>query len=275
MFVSKKYVVLALVVGFCLLPTMVAAERPGKLKTARPTPIEIAPEMIIPAGAHYLTTWVGTTTTHIELPADFFFEGSDPVNRTLSMEGDPIGPVPERRDGFKMKFARLAEPGHEVVDSGIPADAPYDTVMVQHQDAVLSRIGSQVTVGLTMKDVRLRSFAAMEVTGTETRYYNVFLAVTGHHQDGRVAKKGYMAYTRDGVATGHFMAEVHAWARYTFIPVGGGEPIVYDHDEQLTIGTKKPTPIFIPALHQGRADISAFCCNICCYNGFCHCAGGD
>ena len=271
MFVSKKHVALALVVGFCLLPTMVAAERPDKLATVRPTPIEIAPAMIIPEGPHYLATWEGTTTTHIDLPADFFFEGSDPVDQRPSMEGDPIGPVPIPRNGFEMKFARLVEPGDDVGDSGAPAGAEYDTMMVQHQDAVLRRIGSQARVDLTMEDVRLRSVAPIEVTGTETRYYDVFLAITGRHKDGREADIGYMAYTRDGVASGWFTAEVFAFARYVFVPVDGGAPIIYNHDEQLTIGTEEPTPFFIPALYHGRASTSEVCCDMCA-SGCCHCA---
>ncbi len=182
MFVSKKHVALALVVAFCLLPTMVAAERPDKLATVRPTPIAIAPPMIIPGGPHYLATWEGTTTTQIELPADFFFEGSDPVDQIVSVEGDPIGPVPGRRDGFEMKFARLVEPGDDVEDSGAPAGSLYDTVMFQHQDVVLHRIGSQARVDLTMEDVRLRSVAPVEVNGTVTRYYDVFVSVTGRHK---------------------------------------------------------------------------------------------
>ena len=279
MHASKKHVVLVLVLGFCLLPTMVAAERPGKLATARPTPTEIAPEMIIPAGAHYLTTWEGTTTAQIELPADFFFEGSDPVDQIVSLEGDPIGPVPPRRDGFKMQFARLVEPGEDIGDGGVPAGSPYDTVMVQHQDAVLRRIGSQARVDLTMEDVRLRSVAPVEVTGTETRYYDVFLNGTDHHRDGREANTGYMAYTRDGVATGEFTAEVFAFARYIFMPLDGGAPIIYNHDEQLTIGTREPTPFFIPALYQGRADapLAVECCNMCkaCLGRSCHCHCGS
>lgn len=283
MHVSKKLVVLVLVVGFCLFPTMVAAERPVKQAPDRPTPTGTVPEMIIPQGPHYLTTWEGTTTTKIDLPADFFFTGSDPVDQMVSMEGNPVGPVPGRRDGFKMQFARLTEPGDDIGDRRVPAaDAPYDTVMVQRQDVVLSRIGSQARVDLTMEDVRLRSVAPVEVTGTETRYYNVFLEVTAHHQgDGREANTGYMAYTRDGVATGHFTAEVHAFARFIFIPLDGGEPDIYDHDEQLTIGTQEPTPFVIPTLFQGRAStgITPFCCNFCEFCdvelncGGCHCGG--
>ena len=277
MHVSKKLLVLVLVVGFGLFATMVAAERPVKQVQARPTPTGIAPEMTIPAGPHYLATWEGTTATHIELPADFFFEGSDPVDQIVSVEGNSIGPVPGPRDGFEMIFARLLEPGEEVGDSGAPAGAEYDTVMFQHQDAVLRRIDSQARVDLTMEDVRLRSVAPVEVTGTETRYYDVFLNVTGHHKDGREANTGYMAYTRDGVATGQFTAEVFAFARYVFMPVNGGAPIIYNHDEELTIGTREQTPFFIPALHQGRTDPPrAACCNMChpCIGRgcFCHCA---
>ena len=273
MYVSKRYIVLALVVGFCLLPTMVSAERPVKLTPVSPTSIGMVPEMVIPAGPHYLTTWDGTSTAPIDLPADFFFEGSDPVDQIVSLEGDPIGPVPGRRDGFEMKFAHLAEPGEEVVDSGPPTGKGYDTVMIQHQDAVLRRIGSQARVDLTMEDVRLRSVAPVEVTGTETRYYDVFLNVTSHHKDGREANTGYMAYTRDGVATGEFTAEVFAWARYIFVPLDGGEAIIYDHNEQLTLATRTPTPFFIPALHQGRAlEVDEGCCNMCASGHGCHCA---
>ena len=185
------------------------------------------------------------------------------------MEGDPIGPVPSRPDGFKMKFARLLEPGEEIVDSGVPAGAPYDTVMLQHQDAVLTKIGSQARVDLTMEDVRLRSVASVRVTGTETRDYDVFLAITSHHQDGREADTGYMAYTREGVASGQFTAEVFAWAQYVFVPLDGGEAIIYDHDEQLTIGTRTPTPFFIPALYHGRASTAEVCCGMC--HSECHC----
>ena len=87
-----------------------------------------------------------------------------------------------------------------------------------------------------------------------------------------------MAFTRDGVATGHFMAEVFAWGRYTFVPRQGGETIIYDHDEQLTIGTLTPTPFFIRALYPGRTDpvIVDDCCNMCelCVlrSCSCHCA---
>lgn len=269
--VSKKLGVLTLVVGFCLFSTMVAAERPVK-QAARPTPTGTVPEMVIPGGPHYLWTWVGTTTTRIELPADFFFKGSDPFEQKVSMEGDPIGPVPGRRDGFEMQFGRLAEPGEDIGDSGVHEGAPYDTVMVQHQDAVLRRIGSQDRVDLTLDYVRLRSVAPVAVTGTETRYYDVLFEITGHHQDGLEANTGYMAYTRDGVATGHFTAEVFAWVQYTFIPRDGGEVVIYDHDEPLMIGTRIPTPFIIPALHQGRAQIIGICCDMCHWGSGCHCA---
>ena len=271
---SKKHVVLVLVVGFCLLATMAAADGPSKLRPVRLDPTGILPEMVIPAGPHFLTTEVGPSATPLDLPADLFFDGSDPLHATAWLEGVPFGPKPVRKDGFEWMFARLVESGG---DGGPDVNEPYDTVMVQYQDAVLSRIGSQTTVDLKLTIVRARSIDPVEVTGTETRYYDLAVEITPYHQgDGRFERMGTMTFTRDGLGSGHFSAEVFGWARFIFTPLGHGETVIYDHDELLTMPTVRDTPFLIPdldpAIGVGRTSVQTQCC---CLPHFCILRGHD
>lgn len=117
------------------------------------------PVMVVPAGPHYLTTPAGSSAVPISVPADFFFEGSDALEVRVDMEGAPIDARPVRRDGFKWIFGRPGATSH--------ADEPYDTVMVQYQDAVLPTIGSQATVDLKLDVVQMRSPDTITVTGPD------------------------------------------------------------------------------------------------------------
>lgn len=260
--VSKKHVVLVLVVGFCLLATMVAAQHPGELKPVSAEPTGKLPLMVIPGGPHFLATPAGSSATPLVLPADFFFDGSDPLREGVLLEGEAIGPRPVRKDGFEWMFAEVVESGG---DGGPDLTVPYDTIMVQYQNAILPRIGSQVTVDLKLITVRARSVGPVEVTGTETRYYDLAVEITPYHQgEGRSETMGSMTFTRDGLGSGHFSAEVFGWARFIFTPLGPGETVIYDYDELLTMPTVADTPFLIPALDPaigvGRATIAAKCC---------------
>lgn len=256
----------------------IAKEPQLGLGSERPTFGKAVPEMVIPAGPHFLTTGAGNSRVPVFMPASFFFDGSAPTAQMVELEGAAIAPKPARADGFYWEFARLAAPENGEVDAAfgqaIDVDmewrrrAPYDTIMVQYQDAVLPRIGTQATVEMKLADVRMRSLEPIEVTGTETKYYDLTVEIKPYHQgSGRTEQMGSMTLTRDGASTGYFTSEVFGWARFIFTPLDGSETLVYDHDEYLTIGTTVPTPFFIPAL-QSPGEVSAaatqisYCCNM-------------
>jgi len=203
------------------------------------------PAMVVPAGPHYLTTPTGSSAVPISVPAGYFFEGSDAVEVLAPMTGVPMDAKPLRADGFYWVFGK---PGTQS-----RASEPYDTVMVQYQDAVLPTIGSQATVDLKLDIVRMHSPDTIVVTGADqTREYTVSLDIRPFHQeDGRSEKPGWMHFTRTGIATGKFTAEFYAWARYRFTPLDGGTPVVYDLDDRLTIRVheESPTRFYIPALY--------------------------
>jgi hypothetical protein len=208
------------------------------------------PVMVIPAGPHYLTTEAWASQVIVDLPGDFFFRGSAAVNQIVPLQGAPIGIKPARKDGFEMRFARLVGPGKGSGRRVGGPDKPYDTVMVQQQDAVLPDIGSQATVDLKLSIVRMRSIEPVEVTGRYTKYYDLDVEVTPNRPGGgSVETMGFMTYIRDGAADGHFSSECHGWTRLVFRPVDGGEPLIYDVDEQVTMYTGVDTPFLIPALH--------------------------
>lgn len=170
------------------------------------------PEMVIPGGPHYLTTGAGASRVPVYMPADFFFEGSEPTRLMVDLVGVPLGDKPARVDGFSWDFVRPGQADdddHRLFGRRVDIDierrrsAPYDTVMVQYQDAVLPAIGSQVTVDLKLMNVRLRSTQAIEVGGDETRFYDLVLEITPYDQErGRAERMGTMTLTRDGIATG-------------------------------------------------------------------------
>jgi len=251
--VTRKFAkvsVVALGVAFaCSSLALAAGKRlPGEVQRA--TPINhVVPEMIIPAGPDFLTTPVGSAQIPVELPANFFFEGSEPLSTMVTLKGRPIGEKQGRKDGFKWVFAVLVEPGE---DLGVSHAAdPYDTVMVRFQNASLPKIGSQATIDLKLGEVRMDSIEPIVVTGAETKFYTMKLDITPYHPaEGRFERTGWMSFTRDGYGTGSFTAEVYGWGRLTFTPVNGGTSIIHDHDELLTISTMTPTPFVIPALHE-------------------------
>jgi hypothetical protein len=205
------------------------------------------PVMTVPAGPHYLTTPAGSSHVPIAVPANYFFEGSDAVQISADMIGVPIGAKPKRGDGFRWAFGRD--------NSTARPQEPYDTCMVQYQAAVLPTIGSEATVDLKLDIVRMRSPDLLTVTGASgAREYQVSLDLRPFHQEhGRGETMGWMKFARTGVATGKFSAQFHAWARYTFTPIDGGTPVVYDLDDQLTITVEDTTPtrFYIPALDNG------------------------
>jgi hypothetical protein len=213
--------------------------------------------MVVPAGPHYLTTPAGSSRVPISVPAGFFFEGSDAVNTMADMVGVPIAASPKRADGFKWVFGGL----RNFADASaryLKPNQPYDTVMVQYQDAVLPTIGSQATVDLKLDVVKMRSPETIAVTGSEeTREYQVSLELRPYHQEqGRTEKMGSMNFTRTGLSTGKFSATFYAWVRYTFTPLDAGTPVVFDLDEQLTITVhdESPTRFVVPALYNPELE---------------------
>lgn len=300
--VGRKYRVAFLVTAFgvvCTVASAVADEparsngrRSLKLAERNDTATTI-PEMVVPAGPHYLTTAAGQSLVPVSMPADFFFEGSESTALMVEVQGTPIAGKPLRKDGFSWEFAKLVQPGESLsredswgkrtdVDRNWRRTAPYDTVMVQFQSAVLPDIGSQATVDLKLADVRLNSLAPIEVTGTRTVYYDVSLTIKPYHQgEGRSERMGWMTLTRDGVASGFFTSEIYGWGRLTFTPVDGGQAIIFDHDDFMTISTIQPTPFLIdslvPSADGGIAavNVAAYCCDMGCYTpggeGAVHC----
>jgi hypothetical protein len=202
------------------------------------------PVMVIPAGPDYLTTRAGTSHSYVSVPAGFFFEGSEDVAAQVDLVGIPIGPKPARRDGFQWAFGSPLQRNYW--------NEPYDTRMVRYQDAVLPTIGSEATVDLKLDIVQMQSPETIIVTGAgEVREYRVRLDLRPFHQEeGRTETMGWMHFTRTGYGTGKFTAEFYAWARYTFTPVEGGKPLIYDVDEQRTIrvNDEVATRFYLPAL---------------------------
>lgn len=202
------------------------------------------PVMVVPAGPDYLTTLAGSSHSLVSVPAGFFFEGSEDVATQVAMVGVPIGRKPARRDGFQWTFGSPLQRNHWT--------EPYDTRMVRYQDAVLPTIGSEATVDLKLDIVQLESPETIIVTGAgEVREYRVRLDLRPFHQEeGRTETMGWMHFTRTGYGTGKFTAEFYAWARYTFTPVEGGAPLIYDVDERRTIRVNDvvATRFYVPAL---------------------------
>ncbi len=248
---SKRLMVVVLAAGvLCLSPMGATARVPQQV--GGEVPAELPPKMVIPAGPHYLATWDGTTDVALTFAADFFFEGSAAVDEMVPAVGDPAKEAPVIESSFEWRFARLVESGE--ADAGeAAAGRGYDTVMVQMQRAVLPRIGAQDSVDLMLSQGHVRSVAPVEISGSETRYYDLRVEITSDRQDtGGGERMGYMAFTRDGIASGYFAAEIYGWARYIFTPIDGGNPIIYDHDEPLTLSTRTPTPFLIPAFSRKR-----------------------
>jgi len=167
--------------------------------------------------------------------------------------GVPIAAPPKRTDGFRWIFGELKDLAVAEATREARRGQPYDTVMVQYQDAVLPTIGSKATVDLKLDVVRMRSPETIVVTGTnETREYQVQLELRPYHQEhGRTERMGTMNFTRTGLATGKFTTTFYAWVRYVFTPLDAGAPIIHDLDEQLTITVhdQSPTRFIVPALH--------------------------
>lgn len=285
--VRRKYraeSVVTVLAVFCAMASAVAAEpgpsndRPSLQRPEKNDKAPVIRAMVVPAGPHYLSTAAGQGRVPIDMPRDFFFEGSEPTELMVNLEGTPIAEKPARKDRFSWEFAVLIPPGesqsskdswgHPIeVDREWRRTAPYDTVMVQFQSAVLPDIGSEVTVDLKLVDIQMNSIAPIEVTGTRLAYFDVSVAITPYHQgEGRFEEMGWMKLTRDGVATGYFTSEVFGWARFTFTPVNGGEAIIYDHDELLTLGTNEPTPFLIASMLPVGSfrveDVVNRCCNV-------------
>ena len=241
--------------GVAVGSALVSAERPERQATKAPREVvrDQVPVMVIPAGPHYLTTPAGSSRVLISVPAGFFFEGSGAVNMPADMVGVPVGEKPKRTDGFRWLFGGP--------NSSNRWTEPYDTVMVQYQDAVLPRIGSTATVDLKLDLVRMRSPDTITVTGTDmTREYLADIEIRPYHQENaRTERMGSMSFTRTGLATGKFTALFYAWARFRFTPLDGGTPVVYDLDEQLTITVhdEAPTRFFVPALHDPANTVAS------------------
>jgi len=277
----------ATAIGIAAGSVLVRAERPGQqpAKALRDAGMrDDVPVMVIPRGPHYLTTPAGSSRVPISVPAGFFFEGSGAVEVFADMVGVPVGAKPKRADGFNWSSGRIADiPDASALRA--KQDQPYDTVMVQYQDAVLPRIGSQASVDLKLDVVKMRSPDLITVKGAdETREYQASLELRPYHQEhGRSETMGSMNFTRTGVATGQFTATFYAWARYTFTPMDAGAPAVfYDLDERLTITVHDdaPTRFVVPALHDpanttdsedvtaalstGTGPVDGVCQDACC-----------
>jgi len=241
--------------GICIGTGLVVAERPGRnpgLKVHRESLRDALPLMVVPAGPHYLTTGTGSSRVPVSVPAGFFFEGSSAVDQLVDMAGDAIAKKPARADRFGWIFG--GPPA--VADASSMRgkwDEPYDTVMVQYQDAVLPTIGSKAIVDLQLDVVRMRSPETVVVASAdETREYQVSIELRPYHQErGQDGTMGSMSFTRTGISTGKFSASFTAWARYTFTPLGAGAPIVYDLDQEIpiTVHDDDATHFWIPALY--------------------------
>jgi hypothetical protein len=185
------------------------------------------------------------------VPADFFFAGSDAEDTVVPMVGDGIAKAPKRADGFAWVFGVV--PAVADASVRVKRDTPYDTVMVQGQDAVLPAIGSTATVDIRLELVRMYSPDSVTVTGAgEEREYRVAFEILPYHQmEGRYETTGSMSFTRTGISTGKFTATFYAWGRYLYTPINGGETLVQDLDESFTIVVQdeNPTHFWIPAMY--------------------------
>lgn len=249
--------------GLLLASTAASAEQQTRRRAAKPVDPErtaitdsrtkTVPPMVIPAGSHHLHTQPGMSHAPISLPANFFFLGSDPIDEIVHFEGAPIGLKPKRADGFQWLFASFAEPG----DKGREPEVipTYDTVMEQLEPADLPEIGSEVTVPIELAVVEMTSVQPVVIMGSKTRSYDVTVQLTHDDPTGEGAlRTGSMTFTRDGICTGHFVSEFDAYVRLIFTPVDGGEPVVFDHEEQGSAFSGAETPFVLPSLYRAHLE---------------------
>jgi hypothetical protein len=193
-------------IGFMLCAlTLLTLSSPGLAQPAGGRAKAVVATSPRPVSIAIYDYWVtsGNTSVALNVPAGFFGSGSNPLNTTVELTGQPFGPGG---------------------GAGLPAAA--DTSVRRSQDPSVPAIGSTATVSIKMKGLSLASIAPVTVTysGGGSELWNVHVGLSS------LAPQpwGSLTATKTYSGGGTFDSSLTVVPKFTFTRVSGGAAYVLD-----------------------------------------------
>lgn len=193
-------------IGFMLCAlTLLTFSSPGLAQPAGGQAKVVVAAAPRPAALAIYDYWVtsGNTSVDLNVPAGFFGSGSNPLNTTVQLTGQPFGPGG---------------------GAGLPAAA--DTSVRRAKDPSLSAIGDVATVGIKMKGLSLASVAPVTVTYSngDTELWDVHVGLSSL----ATQPWGSLTATKTYSGGGTFDSSMTVVPKFTFTRVSGGAVYVLD-----------------------------------------------